>query len=101
VLEARGGVDALTIWNDHAESVDVLLSDIRMPELDGHELAARLVAHNPLLPVVLMSADAGDEMSGSRQPSRGHYIVSKPFKLSALLSTLRRALDTVPDANVA
>jgi hypothetical protein len=48
-----------------------------------------------------MSADAGDEMSGSKQASREHYIISKPFKLSALLSTLRRALDAGLDVSAA
>jgi PAS domain S-box-containing protein len=90
VLEAADGRDALRVWRERAAMIDVLLSDIRMPELSGRELAAALRADDPRLPVVLMSGHASPDVLA--QLADDHCFVPKPFSAPALLGALRRAL---------
>ena len=88
VLEARHGADALLVWREHAGAVDLLLTDVRMPEMGGLELVAALRAERPTLPVVVMSgySDVG-------APGNTEWFLEKPFSREALLRCVRKALD--------
>jgi nitrogen-specific signal transduction histidine kinase/CheY-like chemotaxis protein len=90
VLEARHGGDALLVWGEHGARVDALVTDLRMPEMGGRELASRLRAERPALPVVLMSGyvDAGWRHAAPRAAA----FVEKPFTGAALLSALEGAM---------
>jgi len=91
VVEARHGVEALEQWDGHNGAFDVLVTDIRMPELGGTELAARLRARCPTLAVVFMTgyADGRDITAGT--PLARTTLLEKPFTRDSLL----RALATV------
>jgi PAS domain S-box-containing protein len=102
VFEARHGADALLVWREQggAEgSIDVLLTDLRMPELGGRELAAKLRSERPDLPVVYVSGYAEPEPEPGARPrptrERGgdDQFVSKPFMAPDLQRALRQALD--------
>ncbi|HET7563891.1 MAG TPA: PAS domain S-box protein [Gemmatimonadaceae bacterium] len=88
VLTARHGVDALRVLEDSNARVDVLLSDVVMPELGGVELAARAVERSPELRVVLMSGYTDDPHILAQQ-SRVAGFLSKPFTAKTLLQTLQ------------
>lgn len=88
MVEARHGLEALERWRERAGAVDVVLTDVRMPELDGRELAARLRAERPSLPVVLMSGYASEEAAAAGLP-----FVAKPFATADLLRAVREAID--------
>ena len=75
VLEARHGAAALLVGEAHGGAVDVLVTDLRMPEMGGPELIGRLRARRPGLPTVLMSGyvreiatDAGKEVRALDKP---------------------------------
>jgi nitrogen-specific signal transduction histidine kinase len=91
VLAARHGNDALLVWRDHAAEIDVLVTDLRMPELDGRALVARLRGERPDLPVVLMSGYAGTD--GDTQFLEREIFLAKPFATDTLLGRVREALD--------
>ena len=55
VLEACNGREALQVYEESGGVIDLLLTDVVMPELDGQELAQRLRATNPDIPVLFMS----------------------------------------------
>ncbi len=80
---------------------ECILTDVRMPELDGIELLHRLRAHDVHRPVVVMTAH-GDVSTAVRAMKAGAVdFIEKPFDDAALLSTVGRALETVaaPEAN--
>ena len=92
VLEAGSGPEALGLVRQRAERIDLVLSDVVMPAMNGTELAAHLATEFPTLPVVLMSAYAP---AGLARVGFGDAIVPvlrKPFDPAMLLDLVRTAL---------
>jgi two-component system cell cycle sensor histidine kinase/response regulator CckA len=89
VLEARDGIDALDLIREKGMSVDVVVSDIVMPRLNGVELMQALVVSHPELPVILMSGYATGALAelGIASPCA---ILPKPFPSDRLLEEVRR-----------
>ncbi|MFH2113115.1 MAG: sigma-54 dependent transcriptional regulator, partial [Spirochaetota bacterium] len=90
VLEARSGLEAKELLQRTA--VDVLVSDIRMPGLDGHGLLAWVQKDGPGLPVLFITAHGDvDEAVQALQHGAADYML-KPFDLSELSQRLDRCL---------
>ncbi|BCS34106.1 hypothetical protein TBR22_A33350 [Luteitalea sp. TBR-22] len=92
VLEAASGGQALESLTREPESIDVLLTDLVMPGLDGVGLAERVAAMRPQLPVIVMTGHAAPaliERARSHSPFR---IVEKPFGPAEIVQAVRRAL---------
>ena len=88
VLTAGNGPDAIELCRSHPGEIDLLVSDIRMPQMDGCTLANQLQAENPELPVLLISGYwENDTAERSRFP-----LLSKPFSVSSLLQIVHRLL---------
>lgn len=82
---------ALKMLNDRFEGV--VVTDLRMPGLDGRALVDRLTAIDPDLPVVMMTGH-GDIAEAVEAMKRGAYdFLAKPFAPERLIESLRRALD--------
>jgi PAS domain S-box-containing protein len=94
VLEARNGEDALRVYEAHESGIDLVLTDLVMPEMGGHELVERLRARNPGLRVLFMSGytERAFTSNGSMPPGTG--FVEKPFTVETLMRRLREVLDT-------
>jgi DNA-binding NtrC family response regulator len=90
VLEARDGVEAVELLRKDA-SIEVVISDIVMPRLNGVELMQALASSHPDLPVILMSGYAMSALSdmGITPPCS---ILVKPFPAERLLEEVRRCL---------
>ncbi|HLT36391.1 MAG TPA: sigma-54 dependent transcriptional regulator [Enhygromyxa sp.] len=89
VRSAADGDAALAIVG--SEPIDVVLSDVRMPGLDGLTLAERLSAEHPEVTLVMMSA-FGTVALALEAMQRGAYdYISKPFKQDEVILTLRKA----------
>jgi CheY-like chemotaxis protein len=86
VLEARHGADALLVWREHRRHFVACITDLRMPEMGGRELAALLRADEPSLPVVYVSGydEDADTVAGPRDT-----FVGKPFTAEALIAALQ------------
>ncbi|MDA0166611.1 ATP-binding protein [Solirubrobacter ginsenosidimutans] len=89
VLVAGGGADAVRIADDHPGEIDVLLTDVVMPEMLGKEVAARVSALRPGIRVLFMSGYAQPVIGPMGDLSNGGQIVDKPFTEVTLLSRLR------------
>lgn len=75
------------------DSVDLIISDIKMPQLDGIEFASRLKLFCPKIPVILITA-FGSVESAIEAMRRGAYdYIVKPFKLAELSVSVERALE--------
>ena len=89
VLEAADGLEALELLRSRPEELDVVVSDIVMPRMNGVELMEALSVSHPSLPVILMSGYAGNELLelGIAAPCS---IVAKPFSQERLLAEVHR-----------
>jgi two-component system, cell cycle sensor histidine kinase and response regulator CckA len=90
VLTAVNGAEALEAVGRRREPIDLLLTDVVMPELGGPELAARLRAVQPSLKVVYMTGYAERAVAGELAP---WPLLQKPFDVGALADTIREVLD--------
>jgi signal transduction histidine kinase/ActR/RegA family two-component response regulator len=94
VLEATSGTDALSVWGQHAAKIDLLLTDIIMPQgVSGRELAQKLRAERPGLKVVFVSGYSPDSMEIGAELNAGTYFLQKPYLPEHLLRSLRQVLD--------
>ena len=91
VATARDGREGLERLRQAGADVDVVLSDVMMPLLDGRELCRTLAADPALgaIPVIMMSA-GGEPPAPDACPYRA--FLAKPFNLDALLATVARVL---------
>jgi PAS domain S-box-containing protein len=95
VLEACSGADALAVWETQADEIDLVLTDLVMPDgLSGRELVERLRRDRAKLKTLYMSGYCLDVV-GQKQPlAEGPHFLAKPFQPADLLHTIRFRLDT-------
>jgi signal transduction histidine kinase/ActR/RegA family two-component response regulator len=94
VIESSSAEDALQTGKDLQRRIDLLLTDVVMPRLDGRELASRMIALRPDLKVLYMSGYTDEVIVHRGVLAQGTLLVQKPFTKSALLKKVREALDT-------
>ncbi|MGA3261317.1 MAG: response regulator [Bryobacteraceae bacterium] len=86
---APGGREALKLLSEN--SYDVLVTDIRMPELDGIELLTEAIRQSPQMVRIVLSGTADHEMT-LHSATLAHQYLIKPCEADTLLSTLKNAL---------
>lgn len=85
VLEAGSGAQALRISDEHQGPIDLLLTDIQMPEMRGDELADEMLKRRPGIPVLCMSGDLGVLLDRCTAANALPFI-AKPFRAEELLA---------------
>ncbi len=94
VLEARNGVEALEIWTRHRDQIDLLLTDMVMPEgISGRELVQRLQKDNTVLPVIYTSGYSADWFSSELPLREGVNFLQKPYHPAKLAQIVRENLN--------
>ncbi len=93
VLDAAHGQAAIEISRSHSGPIDLLLTDVIMPGLNGRELADKLQPERPEMRVLYMSGYTGDAIESHGVPAQGMAFLSKPFTLEELLRKVRNVLD--------
>jgi len=94
IFEARTGAEALKLWPQHAQEIDLLLTDIVMPEgITGWELAGQLRAERPDLKVICASGYSIDLLSKQFDSPGAFRFLQKPFKPQTLALAVRECLD--------
>lgn len=89
VVATRSPREALAVLSDLDVAIALLLTDVRMPELSGLELAERARELRPELPIVFMS---GYDDFGGRPTPFGEPLLTKPFSLRNLVQTIEARL---------
>ncbi|MFQ5346481.1 MAG: ATP-binding protein [Rhodothalassiaceae bacterium] len=93
VLQAASGEEALAIVRDHEESVDLLISDVVMPNMDGPTLVAEAKHLRPDLRVIFISGYAEDVFKATGGTDmEGYAFLPKPFSLKQLAETVKATL---------
>jgi CheY-like chemotaxis protein len=95
VLLATGGKEALELYKQNQEQIDLVLLDVMMPEMDGVETYRRLQEIEPKIRVLLMSAYPGDkvrELVSDLLERGGGGFLKKPFGLQELKEGIAKVL---------
>ncbi|MFO7180760.1 MAG: ATP-binding protein, partial [Pseudomonadota bacterium] len=92
VLAAASPSDAVALVERHSGPIHALITDVVMPQMNGRELARRVLARRPGLRVVYVSGYADDAMVDSALLDAEAVFLQKPFTPEALLRTLREVL---------
>jgi CheY-like chemotaxis protein len=94
VLDAATGVEALKLWEQHKEDIDLLLTDMMMPEgVSGRELAERVLQERSDLKVIYSSGYSLDSVSSGTQIGDGRNFLQKPYDPETLAQMVRDCLN--------
>jgi PAS domain S-box-containing protein len=93
VLEACDGDEALAVWREQSRRIDLIVTDVVMPRLDGPSFVARVRETHPSTPVVYLSGYTDDAMVRREALDPGTPLLQKPFTSGALARTIRSVLD--------
>ena len=93
IFEAGSGAEALEICSSHGDELDMLLTDVVMPQMSGVELATRLTARYPSLRVLYMSGYTEDALGQRGVLSPETAFLNKPFTPASLRQAVRAVLD--------
>ena len=91
VLDANSGAEALERARNFDGRIDLLLTDIIMPEMGGHELAEQIVSLRPEVKIIFTSGYTGDLIAG-RAPLDPGTFIQKPYRPKALARKIREVL---------
>jgi CheY-like chemotaxis protein len=93
VIEASSGLAALELWKENKTHVDLLLTDMVMPDgISGRQLAEKLKADNPDLKVVYTTGYSSDLMGKEVTLQEGVNFLQKPYPPQKLVETIRNGL---------
>jgi CheY-like chemotaxis protein len=94
VLYAASGEEALRIWDQHAEEIDLLFTDMRMPGgMSGLELYERLKQTKATLKVVISSGYSEEILKSGASANPAITFLPKPYEVQTLAATVRKCLD--------
>ena len=93
ILEAKHGIEAQLLSAQHPASIHLLLTDVVMPQMNGREVAERLLPQRPGLKVLYMSGYAEQAVINRGIMESGFAFLQKPFTQQALVCKVREVLD--------
>jgi CheY-like chemotaxis protein len=96
VLTADGGKAAIKIASDPDVLVDILVTDIIMPHMNGKELANRISSMKPYIKVIFISAYTADLILTHNLCPEGSDFIKKPFSKESLLEKISRVWSSSP-----
>ena len=94
VIEARSGSEALLLCERHPGTIDLLLTDVVMPQMSGPELARRLALTRPTLKILCMSGYTDDAVVRHGAAESGMAYLQKPLTPDKLARKVRAVLDS-------
>jgi two-component system, cell cycle sensor histidine kinase and response regulator CckA len=96
VLETTRSSEAVDLAGKHSGPIDLLLTDVIMPQMGGHEIAAQVAALRPGIRVVFMSGYPGDPTVNDHKLEPPASFLQKPFEMGTLWQILRQVLGPAP-----
>lgn len=94
VLSADLPEEALRLSRQHAGNIDLLITDVIMPQMNGQDLSSLLRADRPGLKSLFMSGYTADVIVDSGVLEGEACFINKPFSLNVLADKVRRILDS-------
>ena len=94
VYSAESGVKAISLFRENSDSIDLLVSDVIMPMMDGREMYEHLSKLRPGLPVVFISGYSSDILKQIHIADNVKFL-AKPMSQSALVKTIQDVLQSL------
>jgi two-component system, cell cycle sensor histidine kinase and response regulator CckA len=95
-IEAAHGGEALELLESGSEAVDLVVTDVVMPGMDGRELGRRLAQIKPSLPVLYISAYDVNDIFRRGSPRSSAPFLQKPFPPERLITSVEQLLQNRP-----
>ncbi|MFL6815833.1 MAG: cell cycle histidine kinase CckA [Bradyrhizobium sp.] len=92
VIEASNGIEALEALEEKNGAVDLVVSDVVMPEMDGPSLLTAMRGRNPELKIIFVSGYAEDAFEKSLPENQQFAFLPKPFTLSQLVAAVKETM---------
>ncbi len=92
VIEAGNGVEALEALEEQNGVIDLVVSDVVMPEMDGPTLLKSMRERNPKLKIIFVSGYAEDAFEKSLPENQQFAFLAKPFTLSQLVAAVKETM---------
>jgi two-component system cell cycle sensor histidine kinase/response regulator CckA len=92
VIEAANGIEALEAFDEKNGAVDLVVSDVVMPEMDGPALLREMRKRNPNLKIIFVSGYAEEAFDKSLPENEQFAFLAKPFALSALVAKVKETM---------
>ncbi|MGA3007480.1 MAG: response regulator [Opitutaceae bacterium] len=89
--EADSGTAALAEWQRHKGEIDLVLSDVVMPDMDGLTLAQHLRKQMPKLPIILLSGHINEDTQWVTEEANFSFL-PKPFESTQLVEAVRTSI---------
>ena len=97
MLEAASGLLALPVWNAHRDEIEILFTDVVMPDgINGLELARRLLQEKPALKVIYASGYSAEVAGGDFRGRAGLDFIAKPYLPDELIRLVERVAAGLP-----
>jgi two-component system cell cycle sensor histidine kinase/response regulator CckA len=93
VFTATSGVQALDVMSEHGGEIDLVISDVVMPEMDGPTLMKHLRKSNPQLKIIFMSGYAEEAFRNNLDEDEKFAFLPKPFTLKKLAAAVKETLE--------
>ena len=92
VLQASDGLDALDIMEEYEHQVDLVVSDVKMPEMDGPTLYNELRKSNPTIKFVFVSGYTDDAFAKTLDDGADFKFLPKPYTLAQIAEVVKEQL---------
>lgn len=93
ILSAETSVSAIELARQHGSKIDLLVTDVVLPDMNGRELTQTLVSISPGLPCLFMSGYTADIIAQQGVVDQGLHFIQKPFQIENLARKIRTILD--------
>jgi DNA-binding NtrC family response regulator len=93
VVSASDGSECLKMMENMGRSIDLLMTDVIMPDMNGKELYLKIVDKFPGMKVIYMSGYTNDIIAHHGVLTEGVHFIQKPFSMADIASLVRRVLD--------
>ncbi len=91
VLQAANGIEAIEEFDGHAGKIDLVVSDVVMPEMDGPTLLTKLRSRNSDVKIIFVSGYAEEAFEKHLPPGEKYSFLAKPFTLKQLVGAVKDA----------
>lgn len=100
VFEADGGEEALEVLEDQNFKIDLMISDVAMPEMDGPSLLKHVRQEMPHLKVIFVSGYAEESVRRDIEDDQSVDFLSKPYSLDQINSKVKEVLQRIDEGDV-